>query len=60
MHSESYTADMTAPWRLMTPVKRYRFHTLFAKKTTKGEVVFESFLNTEIDRWKNKGGVTNA
>lgn len=50
MEGKSYTFDEGIPWKGWTPVKRYEHHTLFARKTAKGEVIFECFLNTEIER----------
>lgn len=49
--------DGFPPWFGMTPVQRYEHHTLFAKKTRSGVVIFESFLNTEL---KLFGGKDNA
>lgn len=45
-------------WLSMTPVKRYEHHTLYAKKTRRGDIYFECFLNTELDQYKK--GHSNA
>ena len=42
-------------WRHMVPIKRYKHHTLFAKRTFKGDVYYESFLNIDVDRGKKRG-----
>ena len=59
MKSEPYVEneDNGRPrWLDMTPVKRYRYHTLFYKSSQKGTGYYECFLNQEIDN-KMKGEV---
>lgn len=52
------TADYGPGWLSMTPVKRYEHHTLYAKKTRRGDIYFECFLNTELDQYRK--GHSNA
>lgn len=46
-------------WTKMTPVKKYKYHTLFARRNRHGDVIFECFLNTEIEMYK-KGHKTKG
>lgn len=38
------------PWDNMMKVHRYKHHTVFAKVCPNGEMYFESFPNSEVDK----------
>lgn len=45
---EPYTPE----WLNMVPIKRYKYFTLYAKRSRRGDIYYECFQNSEIDQYK--------
>ena len=51
-HDSKREPDNDRPWEGLMPVKRYKYHTVFLRRSRSGEFYMESYLNIDIDRGK--------